>query len=73
MDVIRRGKKITTVRRGKYLVEVPIEVVYSPLAPDEPIVEAHTALLLDEVARHAEQGDVAWLKEHGKVYELVEA
>lgn len=69
----RSEKKITTIRRGKYLVEVPIEVTYSPDDPDEPIVAAQTAQLLDEISRHAAAGDIAWLKQHGKVYELVEA
>ncbi|MBI4581272.1 MAG: hypothetical protein HY718_16335 [Planctomycetes bacterium] len=68
-----REKKVTSVRRGRYLVEVPIEVTYSPEAPDEPILSPDTARLLDEVGRRAATGDVAWLKQHGKVYELVEA
>lgn len=70
---IRTEKKMTTVRRGKYLVEVLIDVSYSPDDPDEPIIDAATARHLDEVARRALAGDVAWLKQHGKVYELVEA
>jgi len=69
----RRDKKVTSIRRGRYLVEVPVEVIYSPEAPDEPILSSDTAQLLDEVARHAAAGDVVWLKQHGKVYELVEA
>ena len=73
MSDCRREKKITTVRRGRYLVEVPIEVTYSPESPDEPIIEAEAARLLDEIAEHAAAGDVPWLKQHGKVYELVEA
>ncbi len=64
---------MVTVRRGRYLVEVPIEVVYSPASPDEPVIEAETARLLDRIAEHAEAGDVDWLKRHGMVYQLVEA
>ncbi len=73
MTELRREKKTKTIRRGRYLVEVPIEVVYSPDDPDQPVIEADTARLLDEIARHAAAGDVGWLKQHGKVYELVEA
>lgn len=72
MDTPPTDKRITTVRRGEYLVEVPIDVTYSPEAPDEPIIGPNTAQLLDEVARRATEGDVAWLKQHGKVYQLVE-
>ncbi len=73
MKNCRREKKVQTIRRGRYLVEVPIEVTYSPDAPDEPIIDAETARLLDDIARHAADGDVPWLKQHGKVYELTEA
>jgi len=72
MNECRREKKITTIRRGKYLVEVPIEVTYSPDAPDQPIIDADTARLLDDIAQHATVGDIPWLKKHGKVYELVD-
>ena len=72
MTECRREKKVTTIRRGRYLVEVSIEVTYSPDAPDEPIIHPDTARLLDEIARRAAAGDVPWLKQHGKVYELVE-
>jgi hypothetical protein len=72
MGEIRREKKMTSVRSGRYLVEVTIEVTYSPDAPDEPIIDSETAALLDEIARHAAAGDVPWLKQHGKVYELVD-
>ncbi|HSW43963.1 MAG TPA: hypothetical protein VLM89_00130 [Phycisphaerae bacterium] len=54
-------------------MEVSIKVSYSPDAPDEPVIDSKTAQLLDEIAQHAAAGDVAWLKQHGKVYELVEA
>ena len=70
---MRTETKTTTIRRGRYLVEVPIKVSYSPDVPDEPIIDAKTAQLLDEIAQHAAAGDVPWLKQHGKVYELVEA
>ena len=73
MEPLKRQTKVTTIRRGRYLAEVPIEVVYSPDAPDEPIIEPETARLLDEIARRAAAGDIVWIKQHGKVYELIEA
>ncbi len=72
MGTPSEAKRIITVCRGEYLVEVPIDVTFSPEAPDEPIIDPEAARLLDEVARHAAEGDVAWLKQHGKVYHLVE-
>ena len=44
-----------------------------PEEPDEALIDPQTAKLLDEVAVRAEAGDIAWLKQHGKVFELVEA
>ena len=41
--------------------------------PSEPCYEAETVQLLREVKERAERGDVAWLREHGKVYAAVEA
>lgn len=73
MTYIRTETKVTTVRRGQYLIEVPIQVTYSPDAPDDPIIDPETARLLDDIAKHAAEGDVAWLKQYGKVYELIEA
>ena len=69
----RVEQKITTIRRGRYLVEVPIQVTYSPDAPDDPVIDPNTARLLDEIARHAEAGDIQQIRPYGKVYELVEA
>jgi hypothetical protein len=39
----------------------------------EPCFEAETVNLLKEVKQHAERGDLTWLKQHGKVYEALEA
>lgn len=61
MEQPKRQAKVTTIGRGRYLAEVPIEVVYAPDAPDEPIIEPDTARLLDEIARRAAAGDIAWI------------
>jgi len=38
--------------------------------PSEPCYESETVELLREIKEHAEQCDLAWLKEKGKVYAL---
>jgi hypothetical protein len=48
-------------------------MVFPPDDPSEPCYEAETVQFLREVKVRAEQGDLAWLKQHGKVYAAVEA
>ena len=56
------------MRRGRYAVEVEVEVVYPAGDPSEPCLEPATVRWLDEVARRAEKGDVAYLKSVGEVF-----
>ena len=68
------GKRVTRTRlvqRGRFVVAVEVELVIPPDDPSEPCYEAETVQLLREVAEHAERGDIAWLQQHGRVYELV--
>lgn len=67
---IRRTKLIQTDR---FVVAIDVELVIPPDDPSEPCYEAETIQLLREVKERAEQGDVAWLAQHGKVYEAVDA
>lgn len=67
---VRRTKLIQTDR---FVVAVDVELVIPPDDPSEPCYEAETIQLLREVKERAEQGDVAWLARHGKVYEAVDA
>jgi hypothetical protein len=67
----RREKRTRWVQRGKYAVEVQIEVVYPIDDPSEPCLEPATVRWLDEIARRAEQGDVAYLRRAGRVFRLV--
>ncbi len=67
----KRLKQTRLVRRGRYVVAVDVEMVIPPDDPSEPCYEAETVNLLKEVADRAEQGDKAWLLQHGRVYELV--
>jgi hypothetical protein len=68
-----RVKRIRLVQKGRYVVAVEVEMVVPPDDPTEPCYEAETVALLREVAEHAEQGDLEWLRCHGKVYEVVDS
>ena len=61
------------VQRGRYAVEVDVEVVYPADDPSEPCLEPATVRMLDEIARRAERGDVAYLRTVGRVFEAVGA
>jgi hypothetical protein len=70
------GKRISRVRwihTDRYVVAFEVEMVILPDDPSEPCFEAETVQLLREVEARAQQGDVDWLKRHGKVYEAVGA
>lgn len=69
----RREKRKRWVQRGEYAVEVEVEVVYPAEDPSEPCLEPATVRWLDEVARHAEQGDLAFLRKAGRVFQAVQA
>jgi hypothetical protein len=61
------------VQCGRYAIEVDVEVVYPSDDPSEPCLEPATVRMLDEVARRAEQGDVAYLRKFRRVFEAVGA
>jgi hypothetical protein len=67
----RREKRTRWVQRGAYAVEVEVEVVYPEDDPSEPCLEPATVRRLDEIARRAEQGDLAYLQRAGRVFQLV--
>ena len=67
----RRELRTRWVKRGKYAVEVQVEVLYPIDDPSEPCLDAPTVRWLDEIARRAEKGDLAYLRRVGKVYRLV--
>jgi hypothetical protein len=51
---------------------VEVELVVPKDDPSEPCYESETVQLLRDVKEHAEQGDLAWLRQHGKVYAAVD-
>ena len=67
----RREKRKRWVQRGQYAVEVEVEVIYPEDDPSEPCLEPETVRWLDEVARRAEAGDVAYLQNVGRVFQSV--
>lgn len=68
-----RTVRTRLIQRGRLVVAVEVEMVIPPDDPTEPCYEAETVQFLREVAERAERGDIAWLQQHGKVYELVES
>ena len=67
----RREKRKRWVQRGQYAVEVEVEVIYPAEDPTEPCLEPATVHRLDEIARRAAQGDVAYLRKVGRVFQAV--
>ncbi len=68
-----RIKRTRFIQTEKYVVAIEVEMVISAGDTSEPCYEAETVNLLREVQQHAEQGDLAWLTQHGKVYAAVGA
>jgi len=64
----KRVKRQRLVQTDQYVVAVEVEMVIPADDPSEPCYEAETINLLREIKEHAERGDLAWLKRHGKVY-----
>jgi len=54
-------------------VAVEVEMVIPESDPSEPCLESEMVELLREVHERAVEGDIAWLKTKGKVYQLVKA
>lgn len=67
----RREKRKRWVQRGRYAVEVEVEVVYPADDPSEACLEPETIRRLDEIARRAEEGDLDYLRTVGRVFEAV--
>jgi hypothetical protein len=64
----KRIARVRLVRTDRFIVAVDVEAVVPEADPTEPCYESETVELLREVERRARDGDVEWLKRHGKVY-----
>jgi len=69
----RREKRTRWVHRGRYAVEVEVDVIYPADDPSEPCLEPQTVRWLDEIASRAEAGDVPYLSQVGRAFGFVEA
>ena len=69
----KRLKRLRWVHTERYVVAVEVEAVIPVDDPSEPCYESETVQLLREVEERARRDDVEWLKQHGKVYEAVDA
>ena len=67
----RREKRKRWVQRGNFAVEVEIEVIYPTDDPSEPCLEPATLRWLDEIADKADEGDVRYLQQVGRVFQAV--
>jgi hypothetical protein len=67
-----RIKRTRLIQTDKYVIAVKVEMVIPVDDPSEPCLEAEAVKFLKEVRDHAERDDVAWLKQHGKVYAAVD-
>jgi hypothetical protein len=68
-----RLKRTRLIQTERYVVAVEVEMVIPSDDPSEPCYLAETVQFLKEVRERAERGDVAWLRQHGKVYAAVDA
>lgn len=64
----KRLKGTRLIRTDELVVAVEVEMVIPDAEPSEPCYEAETVRLLREVEAHAQQGDIDWLTQRGKVY-----
>lgn len=69
----KRIRRTRLVRTDQFVVAVEVEAVIPEADPGEPCFEPQVVELLRQVEIHAKNGDLEWLKQHGKVYAAVEA
>jgi hypothetical protein len=55
------------------IVVVEVPVIYASEQPDEPLLEAASIRLLDEITLRAQRGDRQWLRTVGRIYEPASA
>jgi hypothetical protein len=69
----KRVKRTRLVRTERYVVAVEVEAIIPDADPSEACFEPAVVELLRQVESRAKNGDITWLKQHGKVYAAVEA
>ena len=68
-----RIKRTRLIQGGRFVVAVEVEMVIPPDDPSEPCYEAETVRSAQGRGGSRRARDRAWLRRHGKVYELVES
>ncbi|MFV2068328.1 MAG: hypothetical protein ACC645_15270 [Pirellulales bacterium] len=68
----KRIKCLRWVHTDRYVVAVQVEAVIPGDDPSEPCYESESVQLLREIEKRANLGEVEWLRQHGKVYEVVD-
>lgn len=69
----KRIKRLRWIHTERYVVAIEVEAVIPVDDPSEACYESETVQLLRQVEERAREGDVEWLKQRGKVYEVVDA
>jgi hypothetical protein len=69
----KRIRKTRLVRTDRFVIAVDVEAIIPDADPSEACYEPQTVELLRQIELHARDGDIEWLKQHGKVYTSVEA
>lgn len=65
----KRVKRTKLIQSEKYVVAVEIEMVIPDEDPSEPCLEPEVVEFLKLVKMQADNGNLDWLTQHGKVYE----
>ncbi len=68
----KRIKRLRWVHTERYVIAVEVEAVLPIDDPSEPCYESEAVQLLREIEERANQGQVEWLRQHGKVYASVD-
>jgi hypothetical protein len=69
----KRIKRTRLIQTDRYVVAVEVEMVIPEDDPSEPCYEPATVEFLRQVKERAQQGDIEWLRQHGKLYAAMEA
>ncbi len=69
----KRLKRTRLIQTPEFVVAVEVEMVVPEDDQSEPCYEAETVQFLREVAERARNGELDWIKAHGKVYRAVDA
>lgn len=71
-DIVQKVEEV--IRTDRLIVVVPVEAIIMDGDQTRDLCfEPHTLQFLVEVEKRAEAGDLPWLMQHGRVYQLLPA